>query len=159
MPESAARSRRRNPPQVAGWREIISLPGLGAGPFIAKLDTGANSASLHAENIEVFLKDLRPHVRFDVPDNTEKSRILRCELPLKGSRRVKNTGGVAETRLVIETEIALGGHIWKAPITLSDRTDMGVPMLLGRTTMRGRFIVNPDRSFLLTEPESGPEPT
>ena len=153
MAEPGVKSRRKPQPAVAGWREIVRLPNLGAGPFEAKLDTGANSASLHAENIEVYLKDMRPHVRFDVPDNTEKSRILRCELPLKGSKRVKNTGGVAETRLVIETEIALGDYAWKAQITLSDRSDMGVPMLLGRATMKGRFLVSPDKSFLLTEAE------
>ena len=37
-----------------------------------------------------------------------------------------------------------------AEITLTDRADMGVPMLLGRATIRGKFIVHPGRSFLIS---------
>lgn len=153
MASPATKPRKKPQPLMAGWREYVRLPGLKAGPFIAKLDTGARSASLHAENIEVYERDGKSHVRFDVPADAARSRARRCELPLHGSKRVKNTGGVAETRLVIETEIALGPERWLAQVTLSDRTDMGVPMLLGRSTIRGRFHVNPARSFLLSHQE------
>ena len=37
--------------------------------------------------------------------------------------------------------------------TLTDRTDMGVPMLLGRNSIKGRFIVHPGRSFILSRPK------
>lgn len=153
MASPAPKSRKKSPPLMAGWREYVRLPGLKAGPIIAKLDTGARSASLHAENIEIYERDGKSHVRFDVPADATRSRARRCELPLHGSKRVKNTGGVAETRLVVETEIALGPERWLAQVTLSDRTDMGVPMLLGRSTIRGRFLVNPARSFLLSAEE------
>jgi hypothetical protein len=143
---------KRRAPALAGWRELVMLPDLGAGPLIAKLDTGALSASLHAENIHVFDKNGVAHVRFDVPADAARRNVLACELPLHGLKRVKNTSGVAETRLVVETHVTLGDETWLAQVTLSDRTDMGVPMLLGRATIRGRFVVHPARSFLISEP-------
>ena len=144
----AAKKPKRRPAAIAGWREHVHLPELGAGPLIAKLDSGALSASLHAENIQAYDKAGSAWVRFDVPADNERVKARCCDMPLHGERRVKNTGGTSESRFVIETEIRLGDEQWQAQVTLSDRTDMGVPMLLGRATIRGRFLVNPARSFL-----------
>ena len=43
---------------------------------------------------------------------------------------------------------------WSAQVTLTDRAEMGVPMLLGRATMKKRrLVVHPGRSFVLTGEE------
>jgi hypothetical protein len=136
--------------EVAGWREYVALPQLGIGPLIAKLDTGARSAALHAENIQIYEKDGQNRIRFDVPVGSGTSRVKTCDLRLHAERFVKNTGGAKELRRVVETDVSLGGQVWQAQITLTNRTDMGVPMLLGRATIRGRFVVHPGRSFVLS---------
>jgi hypothetical protein len=133
------------PRPLIGWRERVVLPTLGLGPLIAKVDTGARSAALHAEDI--IIRGLR--VRFAIPNNGRKHHY---ELPIKGQRRVKSTSGHSEMRAVVETEIAIGPVKFTAEITLTNRTDMGVPMLLGRATIRGKFIVHPGRSFLVSRP-------
>jgi hypothetical protein len=132
------------PPELIGWREFVRLPGLGIGHITAKIDTGARSAALHAEDIEVH----GHKVRFRVMVN---GRNHHCEATLRGQRRVKSTSGHSEARPVIETEVGIGHHLLSAEITLTDRTDMGVPMLIGRSAMRGRFIVHPGRTFLITK--------
>jgi hypothetical protein len=53
-------------------------------------------------------------------------------------------------RIVVETDIAIGKLKYPIEITLTDRTDMGVPMLLGRAAIKGRFLVHPGRSHLIT---------
>jgi hypothetical protein len=121
----------------------VHLPKLGLGPLIAKIDTGARSAALHAEDIVIKGN----HVRFAIPNNGRKHHF---ELPIKGQRRVKSTSGHSEMRAVVETDIAIGTAKFTAEITLTDRADMGVPMLLGRATIRGKFIVHPGRSFLIS---------
>jgi hypothetical protein len=131
------------PLPLIGWRERVHLPKLGLGPLIAKIDTGARSAALHAEDIIIR----GSHVRFAIPNNGRKHHY---ELPIKGQRRVKSTSGHSEIRAVVETDIAIGLSKFTAEITLTDRADMGVPMLLGRATIRGRFIVHPGRSFLIS---------
>jgi len=131
---------------LIGWRERVVLPEIGIGPLIAKIDTGARSAALHAENIVVRGNA----VHFRVP---LEGRTHHCMLPLRGARRVKSTSGHSQHRLVVETTVSVGGHNYATEITLTDRTDMGVPMLLGRVFLRGRFLVHSGRSFLLSKPK------
>ena len=129
---------------LIGWREHIVLPALGVGPLVAKIDTGARSGALHAENITSY----GSYVRFTVP---VRGHPQQCELPLKGSRRVKSTSGHSQHRVVVETEVRIGEHVFTTEITLTDRADMGAPMLLGRVFLRGRFLVHSGRSFLITK--------
>ena len=125
-----ARTLKQSP--LIGWREQVRLPDLGLGPFIAKIDTGARTAALHAEDIEIH----GGAVRFAVHGKV-------CEASLEGRRRVKNSSGASEMRAVIITTIRIGKAEFDAEVTLTDRADMGVPMLLGRATIRGRYLVHP----------------
>jgi hypothetical protein len=136
--------------KLAGWREFVNLPELEIGPIPAKADTGAMSAALHAENIVVHSVDGARRVRFDAFIDEARHITRACDLPLHGVKRVKSSTGTVEDRWVVETEIELGQTRWRALVTLTDRNEMGLPMLLGRATLRGRFVVHPGRSFLLT---------
>ena len=78
------------------------------------------------------------------------------EAPVVGERRIKSSSGTAEERLVVATKIAIGPHVFKAEITLTRRDEMGFPMLLGRQTIRKRFLVDPGRSYVLGTPP-GPD--
>jgi len=143
MPRIKSKQQPAVPPALIGWREIVHLTRLGIGPIMAKIDTGARSAALHAEDIHV-----QGHrVRFRVPVN---GRNHHCELPISGQRRIKRTSGHSEQRIVVETEITIGIHRFEIEVTLTDRADMGVPMLLGRASMKDRFIVHPGRSFVIS---------
>lgn len=131
------------PPPLIGWRERVRLPELGIGLITAKVDTGARSAALHAEDIQIH----GARVRFRVSIN---GRDHHCDMALAGHRRVKSTSGHSEARAVIESDVVIGAHRFATEITLTDRTDMGVPMLLGRASVRGRFVVHPGRSFIIS---------
>lgn len=128
---------------LIGWREDVQLPELGIGSLVAKIDTGARTAALHAENIMVKGR----HVGFTVELGGRRQRM---DALLSGAKRVKSSNGQSEIRAMIETTIEIGHHVFKAEVTLTDRTDMGVPMLLGRNSIKGRFIVHPGRSFVIS---------
>jgi hypothetical protein len=130
-------------PIVIGWRERVSLPQLGVGAFSAKIDTGARSAALHATDIE---RDDH-HVTFVLP---LPKRRHHCRLPLKGMRKVKSSSGHTETRAVVETEVKIGKLILRMEVTLTDRTDMGVAMLIGRNSIGHDFLVHPTKTNLLS---------
>ena len=138
----ASRSKSRDLPAI-GWRERVLLPELIPGTLIAKVDTGARTAALHAEDIVV--KGKRVHFRL-----RDGHRLKPCDAPLSGHRVVKNSSGTAELRAVIETAIVIGAKRFRAEITLTDRALMEAPMLLGRATIRGRYLVDPARSFIQT---------
>ena len=130
-------------PLLIGWREIVSLPELGVGSFVAKIDTGARSAALHATSI----RQMAHQVVFVLPVN---GRNYHCILPFKGERRVKSSSGHAEMRTVVVTQVKIGKHVLDIDVTLTDRTDMGVPMLLGRSSIGGQFLVHPTRTNILS---------
>ena len=122
---------------LIGWKEDICLPELGPGKLVAKIDTGARISALHAEDISVIGRLVS--FRFEGKDHQVK---------LVGAKRIKSSNGITQIRPMIETEIALGHHRFVVAITLTDRGDMGVPMLLGREAIKGRFLVNAARSFM-----------
>jgi hypothetical protein len=133
---------------LIGWQESVALPALGAGPLIAKIDTGARSAALHADDIRIWGHGQRRKVRFKVPRSTRSKRTVDCELPLHDLRRVKSSNGLVELRAVVTTPIKIGDHVINAEVTLTARSDMGAAMLIGRSSLRGNFLVDPARSFL-----------
>ena len=133
---------------VIGWQESAILPELGAGPLIAKIDTGARSAALHADDISILGHGHRRKVRFKVPRSTRSKRMIECEMPLHDLRHVKSSNGHKELRAVVSTPIRIGTHVIDAEVTLTTRSDMGAAMLIGRSALRGTFLVDPARSFL-----------
>lgn len=133
------------PHPIIGWREYVRLPELSVGQITAKIDTGARTAALHAEDIEIDGQT----VRFTVVVGEKR---FPQHMPLIAKRRVKSTSGHSEIRALIETIVTIGEHEFVAEITLTDRGDMGVPMLLGRNSIKSHFIVHPARTFLLSRP-------
>ena len=134
-----------------GWREWVELPDLGI-RVKAKIDTGARTSSLHARRVEAFERNGKPMVRFWAypRQRTARGKVL-VEAPLVGYRKIRNPGGGGrvEIRPVIRTTLSLAGKQWKGEVTLSRRDTMGFRMLLGRQAVRGRFLVDPGRSYLL----------
>jgi hypothetical protein len=74
---------------------------------------------------------------------------LFCETAVVEERYVTDSGGHGEQRLVIHTPIVLGDSVWPIEITLTNRDPMMFRMLLGRTALERRFLVDPARSYTL----------
>lgn len=132
----------------AGWRETLALPDLDIARIKAKLDTGARTSAIHAFGIE---KLPRRRVRFGVRPFEDSDRAVWCEAPLVDERTVTDTGGRRELRPVIRTAVMLGEHRWVIEVTLTARDAMRFRMLLGRTALAGRFVVNPSAGFLVSK--------
>lgn len=135
-----------------GWRERLALPQLGLGMLKAKLDTGARSSSLHVDTIEPFRRDGVIWLRFSLHPGRRVPRLVHCEARALDRRAVTDTGGRRTERWFIRSEIQLAGIRFDVDINLTDRRHMLFPMLLGRTALSGRFIVDPARSY--TQPRT-----
>jgi hypothetical protein len=132
---------------VIGWREWVNLPDLGVPAVKAKVDTGARSSSLHAWDIE--FDDGAGTVRFNVrPLQDDESMVVATSAPLVEHREVRSSNGEVERRPVIRTTAVVLGQPLTIELSLADRDEMGFRMLLGRSAIRRRFVVDAGRSFL-----------
>ncbi|MEZ4448210.1 MAG: ATP-dependent zinc protease [Nannocystaceae bacterium] len=135
---------------VIGWREWVDLPALGGIAVKAKIDTGARTSALHAVGLESFRRGGAPWVRFSVhPHQRDTERSVLVEAAVIDERAIRNSGGSAEDRPVISTRAAIGAVALDIEVTLTNRALMGFRMLLGREALRGNFLVDPGRSFLV----------
>lgn len=134
---------------IIGWREWVRLPGHTNRPIKVKVDTGARSSALHAEELEPFERDGRRFLRFTLfPEQRTRRDPIRMEALLLDRRTVRSSSGEEEERPVVELPLELGGTQFSVEVTLTRRDRMGFRMLLGRTAVRGHFLVDPSRSYL-----------
>ena len=146
---------RASPQVVIGWREWVSLPDLGVPLVKAKVDTGARSCALHAFDLEEFRRDGVRWVRFTVhPWQRDVDMTIRAECRLLGERSVRSSHGHQEVRPVVLSQVVVGNLRVAVELTLTNRDAMGFRMLLGRSAVRGRFVVDPGRSFVQRQPSS-----
>ena len=137
-------------PITLGWREHLELPDLGLRGLKAKIDTGAKTSALHAFRIETEKRGGADWVQFWLhPLRKHREVVMQCEAPIVDQRVVSDSGGHKERRIVISTPISVQGHSWPIEITLTNRDSMIFPMLLGRTAMEGRVLVDPSLSYVL----------
>ena len=142
------KSRQRSR-KVLGWREWIELPELCAAPIKAKLDTGARTSALHALDLRITRTGSATLASFVLhPIQRSAEGAVRVEWPVLGFRRVRSSNGRVETRPLIVTLARAARIDWPIEITLAARDEMGFRMLLGRSALRKRFLVDPGRSFL-----------
>lgn len=137
--------------RLLGWREWMGLPELGVTAVKVKVDTGARSSCLHAYDVREVQRSGAVHLAFKVhPLQKNDDYVVNCECALLEYRVVTSSNGRRETRPVIRTEVELSGFRWPIELTLTRRDAMGFRMLLGREALRGRFTVDPGRSYLVS---------
>jgi hypothetical protein len=134
---------------LIGWREWLELPALNVERIKAKVDTGARTSALHAEQVTYVRRRGQTLVQFVVSSGRDAAKPPTfVQAPLLDERRVRSSNGKEELRPVIETVVKLGTQEWSIEVTLTRRDQMGFPMLLGRQALKGHAVVDPGRSFL-----------
>lgn len=137
--------------RIVGAFEKIKISGLSneinlddSIELIAKIDTGAFSGVIHAENIE--LKD--EVLRFDLMGDTR----FRSEAKDFKIRKVRNTHGGSKKRYLVNFEIEISGDKFNALLGLDDRFKMKFDMLLGRAFLnKYEILVDTHRNIELDE--------
>ena len=150
------------PPKIAkrkkkriGWREWVRLPELYDGRIKAKIDSGARTSAIHAFKVIPFTKDGTAFVRFFVhPVQRRRKPEIACVARVIDQRRITDSGGNSQERYVIRTTLKLGAVLRPIELTLSNRDSMGFRLLIGRQAIRGRYVIDPGRSFVTRRKKS-----
>lgn len=136
--------------EIIGGEEWCVFEELGIPAIKARVDSGAKTSSIQANNVKVYNKGSEEWVRFEVnPIQENRSVTITCEAPLVDRRTVKSSVGISEERLVVKTAIKLGDNIHSVELTLANRDTMEYRMLLGREALNQRYIVNPAESYCM----------
>ena len=138
--------KKKREKKVVGWKEQVALPDLKIKSVIAKIDTGANLATIDADDIKfVTRKDVK-YVKFTV--KKRNNTVRKTSAPLAGFKRIRSSNGDVERRPYIKTDLLMDGITKNIELTLTDRGPMDYTMLIGRKALGRRWIVNPSISFM-----------
>lgn len=103
----------------------------------ARLDTGAETTSLHATDIETFEKDDEEWVRFTTEGDDGKNAEYEREI----IHTVKIIGE-ENSRPVIMMDVCLGNLQKTVEVNLKDRSELTYSALIGRNFMQPGILVN-----------------
>lgn len=115
--------------------------------FRARVDSGADTSSLSASEVVEFERDGDDWVRFTFePDSADEP--VQFELPIKRTVLIRQVSSdTPERRFVIELDIRLGQQLQTTEFTLTDRSNMTYPILLGRAFLMDLYVVDVSRSY------------
>lgn len=137
--------------KLIGRTERADFPDLELNDIAIKIDTGAYTSSIHcAQIIEennqltcLFLDGEHPSYNKKKFTFTEYKHVI-----------VKSSNGIAQNRYAIKSTIKLFGKTYPISLSLSDRSDMKFPVLIGRKFLSGKFIVDPQLTDLSINEEN-----
>lgn len=143
--------KQRMPKRTVGRLELVDFPDFQLLGVEAKVDTGAYTSAIHCSNIEVVNgPDGEPRLRVLLldPSHPHFDGTL-MEFANFTLRDIKSSNGDVQERYVIRAVLRLFGEDFNTEFSLSDRSDMKYPVLLGRLLLRhGRFVVDVARRNL-----------
>jgi hypothetical protein len=105
-----------------------------------KIDSGAYTCTIHCQSIRIKDNDELEVIFLDknYPAYTgEKITFASYE-----TRKVRSSSGELQKRYTIKGSIRLFGRVYKTSFTLSSRTKMRYPVLLGRRLLNKRFLID-----------------
>ena len=140
--------KKKKAPEAIGWREWVSFPELGIQTIKAKFDTGARTSALHVSDIRM-VKGTNI-VKFSIHPVQRKSRpVIEASAIVVNRREIKSSNGEISVRPIIKTKIKIGEEILPMELSLVNRDLMGFRLLLGRSVLKNRYLVDSGKSFLL----------
>ncbi len=136
--------------KIIGRIEKINLPNLSLFNLDAKIDTGAYTSSLHCHKIEQFVKEGQNWVRFNVldPDHPEYEEKM-YESAVHKVKKVRSSNGQIEERVIIKQKTQFQKFKRTIELSLTNRSEMKNPVLIGRKFLTGTFLVDVSKKYLL----------
>lgn len=132
-----------------GYVENVGVGKLGL-EMKGKLDTGADTSSVHAYNIKVYKRGESDHwVKFRLIG--KDGRAIRYDQNVVRFVRIKTKTGGTLRRPVIRLPLCVGGQWGRAELNLADRGYFEYDILIGREFLSDRVLVDAGRTYIAEE--------
>lgn len=132
--------------RVIGALEQICILDLKLYDLDAKIDTGADSNTLHCDNIFI---DNNKIVHFKLLDDIHHSyHGEEMKIPLYKMKKIKSSNGEIQLRASIKVKVLFFGKKYTTVISLTNRQDMKYPMLIGKKFLQNRFLVDVSQKYI-----------
>lgn len=97
---------------IIGSAEWCRFKQLGVPAVKARVDSGAKTSTIQADNIKPFIKDGQEWVKFDInPIQENRSIVISCEERVVTRKMIKNTSGITEERIAFQTSVQIGDQM------------------------------------------------
>lgn len=133
--------------KILGRKDLVSFPGFELENVPVKIDSGAYSSSMHCQSIEV--------VEFG---EKEQLRVVFLDSGISGytgkevifddfkTKIVKSSNGIAQERFFVKGTVQLFGKTYETVFSLTERTGLRNPILLGRRLLNKRFLIDTSKT-------------
>lgn len=149
--------KRKQAQRIIGRVDKVDLPEFGISDLDCKVDTGADTSSIHCTKVRIVEKNGTELLRFRVLDKKHPLyKDVVQEVSDFSEKRIKSSNGTAEMRFVIRTKLKIFNTLHNITFTLSDREKMKYPVLLGKRFLKNKFLVDVserDLSYKLKNPK------
>lgn len=133
--------------RIIGRKDLISFPSFELKSVPVKIDSGAYSSSMHCQSIEI--------IEFD---DKEQLRVVFLDPAISGytgkevifssfkKKIVKSSNGMAQERFFVKGTVQLFGESYETVFSLTERTGLRNPILLGRRLLNKRFLIDTSKT-------------
>ena len=143
------------PKDIIGSTEYVSVGKSGNYKNIpAKIDTGADSSSIWASKVQITEDGTLKFVLFD-----KGSKFYTGEVFERKDYKVavvRSATGEEQIRYRTHLHLVVAGKVINALFNLSDRSKNNFPILIGRRTISGKFLVDTSRKSV-PQPQKNPK--
>ena len=129
---------------IVGSTEFIDVAGFKNVP--AKIDTGADTSAIWASNIKMEKDGALAFSLFDKESPFYTGEIIKTK-DYK-AKMVRSSHGDRQVRYRVVLPITLKKESFKAAFTLADRSKNNFPILIGRRTIKGKYLVDVSRESI-----------
>lgn len=134
---------------IIGSTELVDIAGIKKIP--AKIDTGADSSSVWASHIEVSPDGILSFQLFDEKSPFYTGKTLQRK-DFKAAV-IRSSSGHEQIRYRVHLSLKLSDRKIRALFNLSDRSHNNFPVLIGRRTISGKFLVDVTEKHVMVRPK------
>lgn len=135
------------PQQILGRKDIVSFPKFKLKNVPVKIDSGAYSSSMHCHSIRLVKeggKELLEVVFLDPAIEGYTGDVFRFEQFHR--KVVKSSNGISEERFFVKGTVRLFNEPVETLFSLTERTGLRNPILLGRRLLNKRYLIDTSRT-------------